>query len=54
MFLKELLKGFIVNKDKWRIVNFNYENKINLFILGYLLGFYDRVNIIKVLVILVM
>ncbi|NRA79946.1 MAG: hypothetical protein HRU18_17225 [Pseudoalteromonas sp.] len=48
--LKELLKGFIVNKDKWRIVNPNHENKTNLFILGYLLGLYDRANTTKVLV----
>lgn len=48
--LKELLKGYIVDKDKWRIVNPNPENKTNLFILGYLLGLYDRANTTKALV----
>ncbi len=43
--LNDVLRGFKVEETKWYYVNHDPEQPINLFTLGFLLGFYERTPI---------
>lgn len=46
--LEDILQGFRVNEENWQAVKPDPSQPTNLFVLGYLLGFYDRAAIKKV------